>query len=297
VAGRKPGKPMNNDNQSGSVIIGQKSIDDLTEIVKNIDITDRSTFFVELTKQADKISKKVWYMGTVYSQLKAVIKQGRLQTRAEKDIEIIRGQILSEITEMRLRLKSNLAKLAENAAKLLFSEREIFTFSQSESIYMALQYLARIKQHDPVINILESHPGEEGILFANRIADLGYKVHLYPDLNAGAVIRQSDIILVGADRLLNNEFFNKSGTSIILNLAHAFHKQTVIVSDLSKLVPLSEFMVGRFDPETDETFVAESEKIAKKFYRFERISYDYVSRFSTEIGNFEFEDFRSRYLV
>ena len=283
-----------NDSISGSVAVAFNAMDYLREIVRTAEAEDRSSFFLEITKKSDKICKQYWYMAAIYNQVKAVIKEARVKTRSEKNLDVVKEKTLRQIDENIEAYHRQVEKAAVNAAKLFFTENSIFVFSNSKTIFKALEYYSSKKNPDLVVNTIEAKPGSEGIHFAREVAALGFPVNLYPDMNMVNAIANSDMVVVGADRMLCEEFFNKAGTSIVVEIGKKFGKQNVIVADRSKILMLSDFLVGQLTEQPDPSIPADGYQVIS--YYFERISYDSIDRIVADNGSYEFEDFKVRYL-
>lgn len=285
-----------NDGISGSIVVSRNALKYIREQAQSIEAIDRSAFFLEVSKKADRLCKNYWYMAGVYNQLRNVVKNSRAQTRAEKDLDIIKKTFDEHILIEQNNADERLEKTGKNAARLFLTESSIFVFSNSVSVLKALSIYKSLKGLDLTIHTIEGKPGSEGLVFAESCAKMGFQVFVYPDLNMNNAIANSDLVIIGADRLLCREFFNKAGTSIVLDYAKKYAKVSAIITDQSKILKLADFLVGNIETATEPIFQFENEHISEISYAFERIAYDDVNKISTDIGNFEFEDFRVRYL-
>ena len=285
-----------NNGVSGSLVIADNALEYMRKAALNSKASDRSAFFLEMTKKSDRICKNLWYMAGIYNQLKTVIKNSRVNTRAERDVKVLK-KIFDEQVDIALKdAKERIEKTGKYAVRLFMVETSIFVFSNSKSILKALNILHNQIGTELKIHTIEAKPGSEGLIFAEQCADMGFQVLVYPDLNLNNAVANSDLVVIGADRLLSREFFNKSGTSIVLDYAAKYGKQSVIVADRSKILKLSDFLVGNVYQNSEANFEFKNKNISEISYYFERISYENVTRITTDIGNFEFEDFRVRYL-
>jgi translation initiation factor 2B subunit (eIF-2B alpha/beta/delta family) len=283
-----------NDGISGSVSVTLNAMNYLRGIIETSPAEDRSGFFLEISKKSDKLCKRYWYMAGINNQIKSVIREARVKTRSEKDLKTIRRKSLEQLEESIELYRKAVEKAAKNAAKLFYTENSIFVFSNSVTIFKALELYYKNRGADLVINTVEAKPGSEGIVFAKACADLGFQVNLYPDMNIVNAIANSDMVIIGADRMLCDEFFNKSGTSIVLEIGKKFGRQNVIVTDQSKILKLSDFLVGQLEGSPDSSLPEDGYRVIS--YYFERITYENIDRVVTEMGSFEFEDFKIRYL-
>jgi translation initiation factor 2B subunit (eIF-2B alpha/beta/delta family) len=120
------------------------------------------------------------------------------------------------------------AAVVRHAAGLLRPDRSdsplnLVTISASGTVLLALQALASPGLH---VACAEGRPGLEGRRLAERLAAAGTAVTCYTDAALGQALAGADAVLVGADAVTPDWFFNKSGTRM---LAAAAQQQGVPV--------------------------------------------------------------------
>jgi translation initiation factor 2B subunit (eIF-2B alpha/beta/delta family) len=285
-----------NDGISGAHVIAANALAFISWEAEHSRAKDRSAFFQEINKKAERISKKLWFMGGVHNSLMQVLRESRLRTRAEKDIAVLKRVFAEQLASTRRANEVRIGKTAKNAARLFQAESSVFVFSNSATVLHSLQILQKMQSDGFIIHTVEAKPGGEGLVFAKTCAKMGFKVMLYPDLNLKNAIANADLIVVGADRLLCREFFNKAGTEIVLDYAAKYGKETVIVTDQSKILKLSDFLVGNLEMEHQAIYDLQVDSVEETNVFFERVPYTHVNRISSDLGNFEFADFHVRFL-
>jgi len=129
---------------------------------------------------------------------------------------------------------------AARAARRLRGARRIVTLSRSGIVTDALGRLAG--RRAPEILVAESLPAREGLVTARALVRRGIGVTVFPDALLAAAAAGADAVLVGADRLCEDGFVNKSGT-LALTLGARVSRTPVIVAAesmkrLSSAVPL-----------------------------------------------------------
>ena len=99
---------------------------------------------------------------------------------------------------------------ADNAAALIGKNKTVFTHSYSSTV---IQTLALLDKKDLKVIISESRPLCEGYRLAEKLSRLKVPCTLITDAQAGLFVKKADIVLVGADTILQDfSVLNKAGT-------------------------------------------------------------------------------------
>lgn len=108
---------------------------------------------------------------------------------------------------------------AGQAAGLLSDCRTLVTHSYSSTVCEAIE---RLPDHTQVV-FSESRPLYEGHRLAQALARNGRRATLVTDAQLGAVVREADAVLVGADSVLpDGSLVNKAGTLLLAAAAAHF---------------------------------------------------------------------------
>lgn len=163
--------------------------------------------------------------------------------------------------KIRENLKANSKRIEAIYDKLrtkLKSGIKILTISNSKTVYETIRFI-HSKKYKPEIFVLESKPGGEGIILYQKLKKLNVKVHLVKDDEMKKILEQVDLILIGADKILQKKYFiNKVKTKKLLTLA----KQKGITIFL---LAFKEKIIKK------ETFIKQSQNLRFDSNLFEKI--------------------------
>ncbi len=79
-----------------------------------------------------------------------------------------------------------------------------------------------------------SAPAEEGRIQAHDLAEQGYRVTLITDAAAGAVMPQTDFVILAADQMNPTSFINKTGSLQIVLAAQEFNVPVYVLTESRK---------------------------------------------------------------
>lgn len=105
---------------------------------------------------------------------------------------------------------SSTAQTADNTAALIGRNKTVFTHSYSSTV---LQSFALLAKKGLKVIISESRPLCEGYRLAEKLSQLNIPTTLITDAQSGLFVSKADMVLVGADAILQDfSFLNKAGT-------------------------------------------------------------------------------------
>jgi translation initiation factor 2B subunit (eIF-2B alpha/beta/delta family) len=135
-----------------------------------------------------------------------------------------------------------LATTIRRGAHLVKSGTLVLTYSHSTAVRMALlQALAAGRRFEVVCS--ESRPMGEGVALARRLAFAGIPLHLTTDAALAGWMEQADLLLVGADAVVETDVVNKVGTEPLAQAARRARVPAYVLADSSKWLPPG---LGRF---------------------------------------------------
>lgn len=126
------------------------------------------------------------------------------------------------------------SRIARLFAARLPRRATILTYSYSSTVLAALRAVTR--RLDRVI-LSEGRPLYEGRLMAERLAAAGLRVTLIIDAALPEQVAAADVVVVGADAVLAQAYFNKVGTRQVQEKARRGGKPFFILADTTKLLP------------------------------------------------------------
>lgn len=129
-----------------------------------------------------------------------------------------------------------LAKTIRHGARLVKSGSLVLTYSHSTAVRMALLHaLAAGRRFEVVCS--ESRPMNEGVDLARRLAFAGVPVHMTTDAALPGWVEQADLLLVGADAVIETDVVNKVGTEPLARAARRARVPGYVLADSSKWLP------------------------------------------------------------
>jgi len=131
---------------------------------------------------------------------------------------------------------------AERAAEQI-AGRRVLTLSRSGTVEAAL---TAARPRPPVVVVLESRPGGEGVGVAERLAAAGLRVILAPDAAVAWAIAEHRIeaVLIGADTVRPSGLVNKAGTLPAALAARAAGIPVWAVAACDKVAPAARHKIA-----------------------------------------------------
>ncbi len=139
------------------------------------------------------------------------------------------------VLEFAARLDRIAREVPERADALIPAGGRVLTLSSSATVRRALALAAARRTFDVVC--LEGRPALEGREMAAQLAERGIPVVVAVDAALGSVMRDSDVVLVGADSIGDLGIVNKIGTRAAALLARRTGVPIYAIADSTKLLP------------------------------------------------------------
>lgn len=206
---------------------------------------------IELLKKTKRKNERIDICKKVCSAHKAMAGLRWLLKQVEGGKAI--SEIEAEIEKMDDGCAKNLERIAEG--------KVVTTISRSHIVERGL-----LKAKHVIV--LESTPGREGLEMARYLRGRGLLATTFPDSAIGYAVKACDIVVVGADAVLENSFINKTGTLSLALTAKHFSKDFYVAS------PSYKFAEVEFEESIDLTFSDDM--------LFELIPSSLVTKFVTE---------------
>ena len=139
------------------------------------------------------------------------------------------------LLEFGARLDRIAREVPERADALIPAGGRVLTLSASSTVRRALCHARSRRTFDVVC--LEGRPALEGRDLAKALAERGIAVSIAVDAACGAVVRDCDVVLVGADSIGDIGLVNKIGTRATALLARRAGVPMYALADSTKLLP------------------------------------------------------------
>lgn len=152
--------------------------------------------------------------------------------------ESVRAALAAELEEMGLETELRLDRLAEACSDRLPEGGVIVVHSYSSTV---LRALLAAHEAGKGIRVLcsEGRPALEGVRLAEALAAAAAPVQLCVDAALPGLVAEADLVLVGADAVVETGAINKIGTYPLALAAQATARPFYIAASLNKLLPPS----------------------------------------------------------
>jgi translation initiation factor 2B subunit (eIF-2B alpha/beta/delta family) len=132
----------------------------------------------------------------------------------------------------------------------------ILLHSNSRTIHVLFEEIAKRKLLVKVLQ-MESLPGGEGILQAEYLRKLGFKVLLIKDDNIIGHLNNIDMFLIGADRIESENIINKVKSKAIAKLFIDAGKQVYVLADSRKITKSVSPVLGELFEKIPRNLITE----------------------------------------
>lgn len=140
------------------------------------------------------------------------------------------------------RLEKSTEKISRNGSKLIKNNYKIMTHCHSGE---AMAVIKHAWKHGKNISVIatETEPLEQGVKTAKELAKEQIPVTLVTDNAVDYLMKDVDVVLVGADALRKNGIVNKIGTSLLALSAKQHKKPFYVAANTLKLDRRKKFII------------------------------------------------------
>jgi len=173
----------------------------------------------------------------------------------------------------------------KNGAPLVGEDDVVYTHCHSSSVTSVLRKVAGEKEFRA--RVTETRPLYQGRETARELAETGVPVRFYVDSGARIALREADIMMIGADAVLNNgKVINKIGSEMFAEVADGYDVPVYVVTNSWKYDPMSSF---GYETEierraAEEVWKKPPEGVDVVNYAFERIAPEKIDGIVSELG-------------
>jgi len=205
----------------------------------------------------------------------------RLTRNIEKVIKEEPKNIKTKVEEILEREKElDLDAIIQNASHVLKDKKVLLTYSYSNTVLQVIKSFPYLK-----VIVPESRPVYEGRILTRALLKAKLKVIFITDAEISRFMEQSDVILVGADRIMEDSLVNKVGTKAIAIMAKEFEIPIYAVCGTDKFLSeqTSPFKEEMKSP--DEIWkIEEINGLEILNFYFEKVPLPYFTGIITEQG-------------
>ena len=285
-----------NDNRSGSFTITTNSLKRYLDYIKEEMATDTSldVIFENIQDAAKDLVKSQPNMALIRRTNYAFVAYFKRFLKSDKSRKEILKMMLDKLQSTQKEMDDNLKTIAESGSRLITNFNKVLTYSSSTIVRHILDNAEKFKRKYELF-CLKSDPPNEGIELAETMNKKGVKVTIVADSQAGSIMDNMNIVLLGADRLYEDGFVNKSGTLAVCLLAKHFNVPVYLAVETIKILKESERSIKPVERDPAEVYKGNKNIDVYNSY-YEKIPLRLVDKVICEEGVFETTDFLSWYL-
>lgn len=201
-------------------------------------ILEKSSEYKTLLQSFIDFTEKVLRERPTSAQVHNILRDlGLLITRSfENNVDFIetKEELLKAINSWEKRVVKECNEAALIASRRLLDGDSIMTNSRSLCVLKALEYAANEGKKLTVF-VTESRPGMEGLVTAEKIAELGHRVKLIVDSAARYFMKDVNKVLLGSEAVaVNGAVISKVGSSLISLIAYEARVRVFYIAPTSK---------------------------------------------------------------
>jgi len=163
-----------------------------------------------------------------------LVEKAETLVRARMPKESVAEKLATEAAALKKEIENSVTIAAALGAKRVRDGSTVMTCSYSKSV-MAL--FSRLKSEGKRVRVFvaESRPGGEGVVTAQELSDMGFETELIVDSAARFFMKDTNIVVVGAEAIAaNGAVINKVGTSLIALAAYEARVRTFVIATTHK---------------------------------------------------------------
>ncbi|MDT8340721.1 MAG: hypothetical protein RQ751_04345 [Longimicrobiales bacterium] len=191
-----------------------------------------------------------------------------------------RRAVASAAEGFRTLLEERAERLAHRLAHEIPGSGTVLTHSSSSSVRSGL---LEARERGISVTCLEGRPMNEGHGLARTLAHAGIPVVLAVDAAAESLVKEADVVLLGADSVGDAGVVNKIGSLAVARAAADAGVPVLVAADRSKWLPPGFPQDVRDDRAAEEVWRgARGVRVWNRY--FEILPYDLVHRIVTDVG-------------
>lgn len=195
----------------------------------------------------------------------------RWQQQLDAESVDYRQQYLDGLVKIYRQLAEASDRLADHAIDLVKPDMMVLTHSRSSQVMALFTHLLE-RHRDFKVIVTISAPGNEGLLVASQLNQMGVPVTVITDAGIGQIMHRVDINIVGCDNWLSDHHFvNKTGTLLQALAARHFGKPFWVLADSFKNSQQTRHQVTLETMPLDELNLPEAQGISGDNTYFELI--------------------------
>lgn len=219
----------------GARNIAIAAIEALIELSKLTESKTKKEFLIELYEGQKLLVNSRETEPLMRNAIKWIINQ--IEKSIEKEVLLLSKIVKSSANEFLKNLEKSKAQIANIGKKRVRNNSIILTHCHSSTVTQLLIDASKEGKKFEVY-CTETRPVFQGRITARELIENGIKTTLIVDSAARSVVKEVDLVVVGADAITSEgNVINKIGTSAIALIAKEARKPFYVVSELLKFDP------------------------------------------------------------
>mmetsp|Transcript_19241 Transcript_19241/g.31594 ORF Transcript_19241/g.31594 Transcript_19241/m.31594 type:complete len:312 (+) Transcript_19241:125-1060(+) len=200
-----------------------------------------------------------------------------------KDVLVKRGELLSR------RLASSRERVASFGKKFVGSGNTVLVHGTSRNVVSILKAASEEGRHFDVI-VTEGRPDGAGYEMVRQLSEIGMPVKLVIDAAVGVVMEKVDLVIVGAEGIMENGgVTNKIGTAQIGSIARAHNVPMYVAAEsfkFSRTYPLNQEEIQMMDSNRAQDVVGgdKEDRNNVEHYLTDYTPPEYITLIFTDLG-------------
>lgn len=180
-------------------------------------------------------------------------------------------------------LKTSDRLISKNANEIFEDDSTVLTHSYSSTVLKTILYAKKIGKTFSVV-CTESRPMMEGLKLAKILGKNGIKVKLIVDSAIFSLIKDANLILLGADAITTKGLVNKIGTKGIAITAKHQNTPTFALCSTIKFIPENYTLKLNEQKNPEEVLINKLTNVTPINYYFDITPLDYLTGVITDKG-------------
>jgi translation initiation factor 2B subunit (eIF-2B alpha/beta/delta family) len=199
------------DTTSGASALTRFAAKRLSELAEGSEAADSGAFWDEVLKACRELVAAKREMASIVNLASRVLAATERVILSGLPPDTARQAVVLETSKVWEFGEMLLEDLGGRGAALIPAGGTVVTVSSSESV-RAIVAAAAAEGKEIEVLLSESRPRLEGIVAARSLREIGVRSTLVVDAALPGLVRDADVVLVGADSVSEDEFVNKVGT-------------------------------------------------------------------------------------
>lgn len=272
-------RAIRDDRLSGAHELAQKGAHLLVTLAEGSRAAGGEEFQKELLKAGQALIKAQPSMAPLVN----LVNRSLFAVQEEMDLEGAKRALLTTSQGYVNHLERSVERIAQVVFPLIPDGAFVLTHSFSSTVLAAFTHA---KQEGRTFAVLctESRPQYEGRVLAERLAQAGVETRLIVDALAPSIIRDIEVVLVGADSLSPGGLVNKIGTYPLALAARAHRVPFYALCGTEKLVPVGYTLPEENPKDPQEVWPGHPQRVEVVNRYFDLTPLEYLSGIVTEEG-------------